>query len=66
MLGTGACPWSELAKLRWEHVLLNGQGGIIQIAEGKTKARRRLLPMVPAGYRVLKARQDNQGYPREG
>ncbi|MGD0125409.1 MAG: site-specific integrase [Terriglobia bacterium] len=66
MLGTGACPWSELAKLRWEHVLLNEQGGIIQIAEGKTKARRRLLPMVPRVYQTLKARHEAQGCPSEG
>jgi integrase len=66
MLGTGACPWSELAKLRWEHVLLNGHGGIIQIAEGKTKSRKRLLPMVPAVYQVLKTRHETQGCPREG
>ena len=66
MLGSGACPWSELAMLRWENVLLNGQGGIIQIAQGKTKARRRLLPMLPPVYRVLKARHESQGYPREG
>ena len=46
--------------------MLNGQGGIIQIAESKTKVRRRLLAMAPAVHRVLKARHDSQGYAREG
>ena len=52
MLGTGMCP-GELYPLRWENVLLAGDGGLIQIVKGKTKARRRLLPMVPAVYDVL-------------
>ena len=52
MLGTGMCP-GELFALRWEQVLLNGEGGVIQIVAGKTKARRRLLPMVPEVYLTL-------------
>jgi integrase len=65
MLGTGMRP-GECYGLRWEHILLNGQGGLIQIAQGKTKAARRLLPMVPAVYQALKARYDAHGSPREG
>ena len=65
MLGTGMCP-GECYVLRWEQVLLNGQGGVIQVAQGKTKAARRLLPMVPAVYVTLKARREAQGSPREG
>lgn len=65
MLGTGMRP-GECYALRWEHALLNGQGRLIQIAQGKTKAARRLLPMVPAVYQALKARHEAQGSPREG
>jgi integrase len=65
MLGSGMRP-GECYALRWEHVLLNGQGGLIQIAQGKSKAARRLLPMVPAVYQALKARHEAQGLPREG
>lgn len=65
MLGTGMRP-GECYCLRWELVLLNGQGGMIQIAQGKTKAARRLLPMVPAVYWALKARHEAQGRPADG
>jgi integrase len=63
--GEGMCP-GECYKLRWEYVLLNAGGGMIQIAEGKTKARRRLLPMVPEVYRALLARWEEQDKPTEG
>jgi integrase len=65
MLGTGMRP-GELYRLRWEHVLLNGHGGLIQVAQGKSKAARRLLPMVTEVYQALKARHDSQGSPAEG
>lgn len=65
MLGTGMRP-GEVYGLRWEHVLLNGQGGLIQVAEGKSKAARRLLPMVPEVYAALRARSEAQGRPKEG
>ena len=65
MLGTGMCP-GELFALRWENVLLNGEGGLIQVVGGKTKARRRLLPMVPAVLHALKTRHEAQGNPTEG
>ncbi len=65
MLGTGMRP-GEVFGLRWEHVLLNGHGGMIQIVEGKSKAARRLLPMVPAAWSALKSRHDAQGAPAEG
>src|SRR5690348_2521095 len=51
ILGAGVRP-GEAYKLRWEHVALNGHGGLIQITEGKTKAARRMLPMVPAVYQA--------------
>jgi hypothetical protein len=52
--------------LRWENVLSNGQGKLIQIAQGKPKAARRLLPMVPAVYQALEARYEIQKRPAEG
>jgi integrase len=65
ILGTGVRP-GEAYKLRWEHVALNGHGGLIQITEGKTRAARRMLPMVPAVYQALKARHNSQGEPESG
>jgi integrase len=63
--GGGMRP-GECYVLRWEHVLLNGHGGLIQIARGKSKAARRPLPMVPEVYQALKARYEAQGCPAEG
>ena len=37
ILGTGMRP-SEVYRLRWEFVLLNGSGGLIQVSAGKSKA----------------------------
>ena len=63
--GTGMRP-GEVFVLRWPHVLLNGTGGLIQIAEGKTKASRRVLPMVAEVYAALKSRSEAQGRPVDG
>ncbi len=65
ILGTGMRP-GEAYALRWERVLLNGSGGFIQIAAGKSRAARRLLPMVPEVYAALHARWEAQGQPAEG
>jgi len=65
ILGTGMRP-GEVYRLRWEFVLLNGSGGLIQVSEGKSKSARRLLPMVPDVYRMLKDRHETQGKPAEG
>jgi integrase len=65
LFGTGMRP-GEAYELRWEHVLLNGRRSMIQIADGKTKAARRLLPMVPEVYRVLSERHEAQNKPSEG
>lgn len=65
ILGTGMRP-GEVYALRWEFVLLNGSGGLIQVAEGKSKAARRILPMIPEVYRMLKARHEAQGSPTDG
>jgi integrase len=65
MLGTGMRP-GEVFALRWERVLLNGSGGLIQITDRKSRAARRILPMVHAVYDVLKVRHTSQGSPTEG
>jgi integrase len=63
--GTGMRPGEAFA-LRWENIYLNGTGGLIQVTEGKTKAARRMLPMVPAVCEALKARREAAGNPEEG
>lgn len=65
LLGTGMRP-GEVYALRWENVLLNGQRGLIQIIEGKSKAARRMLPMVPAVVLVFRSRQEEQNHSTEG
>jgi integrase len=63
--GIGKRP-GEVFPLRWENVYLNGNGGLIQVTEGKTKAARRTLPMVAAVYGALKARHVAAGQPEQG
>jgi len=63
--GTGMRPGEAFA-LRWENIYLNGTGGLIQVTEGKTKAARRMLPMVPAVYAALKAKWEATEKPEEG
>jgi integrase len=63
--GTGMRPGEAFA-LRWENIYLNGTSGLVQVTEGKTKAARRMLPMVPAVYAALKARREAAGNPEEG
>ena len=65
ILGAGMRP-GEVYGLRWEFVLLNGHGGLIQVSEGKSKAARRILPMIPDVYDALKARHEQQGRPAQG
>jgi integrase len=65
ILGTGMRP-GEVYRLRWEFVLLNGTGGLIQVSEGKSKAAKRLLPMIPDVYAMLKGRHEAQGKPADG
>lgn len=63
--GTGMRP-GEVFALQWQNLSLNDTGGLIQITEGKTKAARRMLPMVPLVYATLKARHEAAGKPEEG
>lgn len=57
---------SEVFALQWPHLLLNGTGGLIHIVSGKSKAARRVLPMTPRVYGLLKARHKAAGEPTEG
>ena len=53
--------------LRWPHVLINDDGtGMIQIVSGKSKAARRVLPMIPRVYELLRARHEAAGRPEDG
>ena len=65
ILGTGMRP-GEVYGLRWEYVLLSGSGGLIQVSEGKSRAARRILPIIPDVYRMLKARHEAQDKPTIG
>lgn len=57
----------EVFVLRWPHILLNGNGtGLIQIVAGKSKAARRVLPMTPRVYALLRARYEADGRPDDG
>lgn len=59
ILGTGMRP-GEVFALRWEHILLNGSGSSLQITDGKSRAAKRMLPLMPAVFDALKARQQEQ------
>ena len=63
--GTGMRP-GEVFTLRWERVLLNADRPLLQVAEGKSKAARRILPMLPIVHSVLLQRWEAQGNPEEG
>jgi len=57
----------EVFALRWTHILLNDDStGLIQIVEGKSKAARRMLPMTPRVYALLRARFLAGGCPCDG
>ena len=58
---------SEVFALRWSHVFFNEDGtGFIQVMEGKSKAARRMLPMTPRVYELLRDRYELCGRPSEG
>jgi integrase len=63
--GTGMRP-AEVFSLRWENIHLNGSSGLIQVTEGKTRAAKRMLPMLPVVYGALKARHEKSGKPEVG
>lgn len=65
MLGTGMRP-GEVFSLRWENILMNRRTGMLQVVEGKSKAARRALPIMPIVRTALETRWDTQGKPEEG
>jgi hypothetical protein len=65
ILGSGLRP-GEVFKLRWEQVCLTSGGGLIQVADGESRAARRMLPMVAAVYSMMKTRYEAQKSPSEG
>lgn len=65
MLTTGMRP-GECQVLRWESVLLDSEGGMVQIADGKSKSARRILPLIPDALHALRSRHEAQGCPAEG
>jgi len=78
----GACPqpWKDCATiiaeegmqpgevfaLQWQHLVLNAKGGLLRIAEGKSKASKRVLPMTPHVYALLESRYKAAGQLEEG
>jgi len=56
----------EVFALGWERIQLNGTGGLLQITQGKSRAAKRILPLVPAVYRVLSQRWQTANKPEEG
>jgi integrase len=65
MLATGMRP-GECQVLRWESVLLDSEGGMVQITDGKSRAARRILPLMPDALHALRSRHEAQGCPAEG
>src|SRR4051812_21759298 len=65
MLGTGMRP-GEVFSLRWENTMLNSHGGLLQITDGKSRAAKRMLPLVPKVLDALKVRHNEQGSPAYG
>ena len=51
--------------MRWENISLT-ETGFLQIVRGKSKAARRMLPLVPIVHSALKSRHSEQGFPKEG
>ena len=58
---------SEVFALQWQHILLHDDGsGLIQIAEGKSRAAKRTLPMTPRVHGILLARWQSARKPVVG
>jgi integrase len=63
---TGLRP-DECHKLRWENITwINGRNGTLLVAEGKTAAARRVIPMTPRLRAVLEVRWETAGKPLVG
>jgi hypothetical protein len=61
-------PWRGVQSPLGEYppIHRNSTGGLVQVTKGKTKAARRMLPMVPGVYVALKARKEASGSLEEG
>jgi len=56
----------EVFSLRWPHIHFGNDGtGLIQIMTGKSKAARRMLPMTPRVYALLRVRHESAGLPED-
>ena len=56
----------EVFSLRWPHILFGNDGtGLIQIVAGKSKAARRVLPMTPRVYALLRLRHESAAFPED-
>ena len=60
------CVLASFFRFDGKIIYLNGWGGLIQVTEGKTKAARRMLPMLPVVYSVVKERHEQSGKPESG
>jgi integrase len=56
----------EVFVLQWQDIALNVKGGLIRIADGKSKAARRVLPVTPHVHALLLARYEAAGRPADG
>ena len=66
LFDTGMRP-EECHCLRWEHINWDGgRNGVVLVAQGKTKAARRVLPMSPRVRMVLENRSKMAGEPGDG
>lgn len=65
ILGTGLRP-GEVFALRWENITFTGDAGHLHVAEGKSEAARRTLPLVPRVLAVIRERHHSQGKPTTG
>jgi integrase len=65
LLGTGMRP-GEVLHLRWESLILQENQGWIRVLDGKSKAARRAIPMVPKVFEIIQEMHRNQGKPSEG
>lgn len=65
LLGTGLRP-GEAYAMRWEDVTLDGRAPMLRVPQGKSRAARRELPMVPAVLAAVRNRWIEQGQPAAG
>jgi integrase len=57
---------NEVFTLRWENIALRVVPSTIRVIEGKSKAAKRLVPMVPELHQVMSSRHQSQELPSTG